>query len=84
LLFSSNPKREAKNLAELIEDVHLAAFGTEAAASDGLIRRATRDSKKDHLDKLIAAHAAFLGSVLVANNVKDFAKYPGVVLENWL
>jgi tRNA(fMet)-specific endonuclease VapC len=81
---SSNPKRQAKNLAELIEDIQVAASGTEAAVSYGPIRLATRDSKKDHLDKLIAAHAASLGSVLVTNNVKDFAKYPGVVLENWL
>jgi tRNA(fMet)-specific endonuclease VapC len=35
------------------------------------------------LDKLIAAHAVALGAV-VTNNVKDFAKYPGVYTENWL
>jgi tRNA(fMet)-specific endonuclease VapC len=81
---SGNPKREAKNLAGLIEDIPVAAFGADAAVSYGPIRLATRDSKKDHLDKLIAAHAASLGSVLITNNIKDFAKYPGVVLENWL
>jgi hypothetical protein len=25
-----------------------------------------------------------LNAKVVTNNVKDFAKYPGVVLENWL
>ena len=40
--------------------------------------------KKDHLDKLIAAHAVSLGLTLVTNNVKDFAKYPGLQIENWL
>jgi tRNA(fMet)-specific endonuclease VapC len=36
------------------------------------------------LDKLIAAHAVSLGAIVVTNNIKDFAKYPGVLLENWL
>jgi tRNA(fMet)-specific endonuclease VapC len=45
---------------------------------------ATRDSKKDHLDKLIAAHAVALGVTVVTNNVNSFSKYPGVFIENWL
>ena len=55
-----------------------------AAVAYGPIRLATRESRKDHLDKLIAAHAVALGVALVTNNEKDFAKYPGVRLENWL
>jgi tRNA(fMet)-specific endonuclease VapC len=45
---------------------------------------AAREIKKDHLDKLIAAHSMALGVTVVTNNVRDFAKYPGVVVENWL
>ena len=37
-----------------------------------------------HLDKLIAAHAVSLGAIVVTNNIKDFAKYPGLLLENWI
>ncbi len=33
---------------------------------------------------LIAAHAVALGVTVVTNNVEDFAKYPGVTIENWL
>lgn len=44
----------------------------------------TRGSKKDHLDKLIAAHAVALGVAVVTNNTKDFAKHPGVMTDNWL
>lgn len=81
---SPHSKREARTLAELIEDIHVAPFDAAAAVSYGPIRLATRDSKKDHLDKLIAAHSVSLGSVLVTNNLKDFARYPDVVLENWI
>ena len=35
-------------------------------------------------DLLIAAHAVYLGSVLVTNNVREFERIPGLVIENWL
>ena len=81
---SSNPEREGANLAGLIEDIPVVAFDGAAAIAYGPIRLATRDSKKDHLDKLIAAHAVALGAIVVTNNTKDFSKYPGLQLENWL
>ncbi len=81
---SANPDRERANLASLVEDIPVAPFDSAAAQAYGPIRQATRDSKQDHLDKLIAAHAASLRVTVVTNNVRDFAKYPGVVTENWL
>jgi tRNA(fMet)-specific endonuclease VapC len=81
---AANPKRERANLAGLIEDIPVAPFDAHAGAAYGPIRLATRDSKKDHLDKLIATHAVALGVTVVTNNVRDFAKYPGVAIENWL
>jgi tRNA(fMet)-specific endonuclease VapC len=72
------------HLAGLVEDITVAAFDSAAAVAYGPIRLATRDSKKDHLDKLIAAHAVSLGAIVVTNNIKDFSKYPGLVIENWL
>ncbi|WP_018608187.1 type II toxin-antitoxin system VapC family toxin [Uliginosibacterium gangwonense] len=80
----ANPEREQENLASLIEDIPVMPFDQRAGQAYGPIRLATRESKKDHLDKLIAAHAASLDVVLVTNNMKDFAKYPGVFTENWL
>ena len=35
------------------------------------------------LDTLIAAHALSLQAVLVTNNVREFAKVPGLQLDNW-
>lgn len=80
----ARPERERENLASLAEDIPVAPFDRAAAIAYGPIRQATRDSKKDHLDKLIAAHAVALDVVLVTNNLKDFAKYPGLKAENWL
>ena len=81
---SANKKREHANLAALIEDIPVASFDAAAASAYGPIRYATRESKKDHLDKLIAAHAVALDAVLITNNIKDFTKYPGLRTENWL
>lgn len=81
---STNPAQEQTNLAALVEDIPIAAFDGAAGVAYGPIRLVTRNSKKDHLDKLIAAHAVSLGVTLVTNNEKDFAKYPGLAIENWL
>lgn len=81
---SADPERERANLQALVEDIPVVAFDAQAALAYGPIRLATRENKKDALDKLIAAHAAALGVTVVTNNMKDFAHYPGVATENWL
>jgi len=81
---SRNPEIERANLAGLVEDIPVVPFDEAAAIAYGPIRLATRDSKRDALDKLIAAHAVSIKATVVTNNVKDFAKYPGVETENWL
>lgn len=80
----ANAVRERRNLADLIEDIPVAPFDAAAAQAYGPVREATRERKGDHLDKLIAAHAVSLDAVLVTNNERDFASYPGLRLENWL
>lgn len=35
-------------------------------------------------DLLIAAHARSLGLILVTNNVREFSRVPGLVVENWV
>ncbi len=78
------PTREGQKLASLVEDIPVFAFDRAAGNAYGPIRLSTRDSKKDHLNKLIAAQAVALGAVLVTNNERDFTRYPGVITENWL
>ncbi len=81
---ATNPDQERSSLANLVEDIQVVPFDANAGVAYGQIRLATREIKKDALDKLIAAHALSLNVIVVTNNEKDFAKYPGVAIENWL
>lgn len=81
---SDNSARERRNLISLIEDIFVEPFDASAGFAYGSIRKATRERKKDHLDKLIAAHAVALDVTLVTNKESDFAKYPGLRIENWV
>ena len=81
---SQNSARERKNLVALVQEIEVAPFDARAASAYGPIRAATRDRKKDQLDKLIAAHAVALGVVLVTNNERDFVAYPRLEIENWI
>jgi tRNA(fMet)-specific endonuclease VapC len=81
---SANPEKERLNLASLVEEIKVIPFDKVAGIGYGPIRVATRESKQDHLDKLIAAHAVSLNVTIVTNNLKDFARFPNVVLENWV
>lgn len=77
----------AKNRTALdgfLEEIPVAPFEARAASAYGPVRFATRDRKRDALDKLIAAHAIALGTTLVTNNESDFAAYPGLKIENWV
>jgi tRNA(fMet)-specific endonuclease VapC len=79
-------EREGQNrkaLDLLLEDIPAAPFDGIAAKAYGPVRQATRDRKRDALDKLIAAHAVGLDVTLVTNNLADFGVYPGLKTENW-
>jgi tRNA(fMet)-specific endonuclease VapC len=80
----ANPQKERRKLQALAQDIPVVPFDQACGKEYGLIRMATRESKKDALDKLIAAHAMVMGVKVVTNNLKDFSKYPGLKLENWV
>lgn len=71
-------------LDALIQDIPVAPFDGAAARAYGPVRLATRERRRDALDKLIAAHAIALNATLVTNNIADFAGYPELRLENWV
>lgn len=81
---ADNPGRERDNLDALVDLITVEPFDMDAARAYGPVRMATRERKKDHLDKLIASHAIALDTVLVTNNVRDFVAYPNLKTENWL
>ena len=71
-------------LDRFVAAVPVVAFDQAAATAYGPIRVATKERRKDLMDKLIAAHAAALGVVVVTNNTDDFKVYPGITIENWV
>ena len=65
-------------------EVPVAPFDADAARVYGQVRLASRERRRDALDKLIAAHALALDLTLVTNTPQDFADYPDLRIENWV
>ena len=76
--------RNSAALARFLHEVPVSPFDGAAARVYGPVRMASRERRRDALDKLIAAHALALDVTLVTNNPRDFASYPGLRLENWV
>jgi tRNA(fMet)-specific endonuclease VapC len=84
---ATSGERKTQNQAALdglVEDIPVLGFDMAAGRAYGPVRLATRERKRDALDKLIAAHAIALNVTLVTNNVADFDGYPGLRIENWV
>lgn len=79
-----NRQRNERALAALVEDIPVAPFDAAAADAYGVVRLATRERRRDALDKLIASQAIALDVTLVTNNTRDFEVYPGLRVENWV
>jgi tRNA(fMet)-specific endonuclease VapC len=65
--------------------LHRPAFDDTAASTYGAVR-ADLESKGTPigpLDMLIAAHCLALQATLVTNNVREFARVPGLKIEDW-
>ncbi|MFZ4759339.1 MAG: type II toxin-antitoxin system VapC family toxin [Burkholderiaceae bacterium] len=71
-------------LARFVTEVPVVPFDAAAAAVYGPVRAASRERRRDALDRLIAAHALALDATLVTNNESDFVVYPGLRIENWV
>jgi tRNA(fMet)-specific endonuclease VapC len=89
LRFGAERKRSRK-LHKLIDTfasaVEVAVFDADAAGEFGRLGAilADRGTPIGELDVLIAAHAVALRCTLVSNNVRHFARVPGLALENWV
>ena len=82
-----SPRREQDRAAleAFLKHIQVLALGEDAAEDYGQIRAALKASGQmiGANDLFIAAHARSLGLVLVTNNVREFARVPGLQLENW-
>lgn len=76
---------EGLRVMKLMETLIPIPFDERAGRQAGLVRSFLNSPKRNAtpLDTLLAGHALALGAVLVTNNEKDFAKIPGLRIENW-
>jgi tRNA(fMet)-specific endonuclease VapC len=83
-----SPRARQDNIAvdAFLRHVAVLDFPDEAAAHYAEIRAELkmRGQLIGANDLLIAAHARCLGLVLVTNNVREFGRIPGLIVENWM
>ena len=82
---SANPIKNEQALLRFLVPLSVLPFGADAASIYGEIRAElqSKGTPIGPLDMLIAAHAKAAGITLVTNNVKEFARVPGLEIENW-
>lgn len=82
---SQHKQKNKAALAQFILPLDIAFFDEDAAESYGKIRAhlEIRGALIGPLDMMIAAHALSLDSILITNNVKEFARVPHLKIENW-
>jgi tRNA(fMet)-specific endonuclease VapC len=73
-------------LQQFILALELVDFDQPAAAAYGKIREGLERAGQviGSMDLLIAAHALSLDAILVTNNVREFQRVNGLVLEDWI
>lgn len=89
LRFGADRKRSRKlhGLIDIFaETITVAPFDDEASREFGRVGSllAERGTPIGEMDTLIAAHAVALKRTLVTNNVRHFARVPGLSVENWV
>lgn len=83
---SQRPEANRAALALLVANLPVPDFNAEVAVHYGRIR-AQLEAVGQPIgpnDLLIAAHALSIGATLVTDNVREFSRVPGLVVENWL
>ncbi len=83
---SQQIERNLAALQQFFLPLVIADFDMEAAHRYGRIRAylEKQGTPIGPLDMLIAGHALSLGVTLVTNSVKEFARVPGLLIENWV
>lgn len=82
---SLNPAKNHAALNSFLVPLEIADFDASAADQYGTIRAnlEQRGLPIGGMDTLIAAHAKSLGIPLVTNNISEFSRVQGLVLEDW-
>ncbi len=84
--FSLKRKQNEAALQDFLQYVDVLDWPKEAALVYGKIRAELRrkGTPIGAMDLLIAAHAKYLETVLVTDNHNEFARVPGLKIENWV
>ena len=82
---SKSIERNRLALSLLLANIEVLDFDSLASEEYGRIRASLEKKGPSigSLDMLIAGHAKSLGCTLVTNNVREFQRVEGLVLENW-
>ena len=72
-------------LSLLLSNIEILSFDVNAADEYGRIRAdlEKKGTPIGPLDMMIAGHAKSVGCIVVTNNVKEFSRVDGLVIENW-
>lgn len=89
LAFGATKSGSARNRSALemfLAALEILPFDASAIWQYGDLRSALeqRGQPIGSLDTLIAAHALASNAILVTNNTREFARVPGLRLENWV
>jgi len=82
---SAYPEKNADALTQFLSIIEVLSFDARAASQYGLIRANLQRKGLliGQMDMLIAAHAKANGYTMVTNNVREFARVDGLVIEDW-
>jgi tRNA(fMet)-specific endonuclease VapC len=82
---SARPEANREAVTELLSLVTVLPFDEPAAAAAAAIRAdlARRGTPIGAFDFLIAGHALAMGMTVVTNNLSEFARVHGLVVEDW-
>ena len=81
----SGSQRNLLALEKFLAPLELLPFDEAAMRQVGPLRSELErtDRPIGALDTLIAAHALAIGATLVTNNLREFERVPGLMVENW-
>ena len=82
---SSNPESEGRKVDELLAFFLILPFDYAAANDYGPLRAKLERAGKSigGMDTLLAAHALSLSATIVTENVREFRRVPGLLVEDW-
>jgi tRNA(fMet)-specific endonuclease VapC len=83
---SSLQEKNLLSLKKFLTPFRIIEFDHNAAVEYGVIKSnlLSKGTPIGPFDVLIAAHAKSLNYTLVTNNVKEFSRVNGLIVENWV